>query len=142
MCIILRHSKINSIPEKRAFLHKLYSQVKSWRVQLARKDLIHSGKQINRACLKELTSGWAKTLNFQRSLNWIKFFLCDTVYPKIQNIAKHWFFQNILFENVMGISILFISLKRTFFKIKRNPCLGGCKKEYKLSNHWWNTQIM
>ena len=41
----------------------------------------------------------------------------------------------------MGISVSFMSLKRTFFKIKRKPCLAGCKNEYKLSNHRLNTQI-
>ena len=41
----------------------------------------------------------------------------------------------------MGISVSFMSLKRTFFKIKRKPCLAGCKNEYKLSNHQLNTQI-
>ena len=76
--------------------------------------------QINCACVTELTSGLRKR----------------------QNIAKHWFFQIISFEKVMGISaVSFISLKRTFFKIKRKPCLAGCKNEYKLSNHRLNTQI-
>ena len=40
----------------------------------------------------------------------------------------------------MGISVSFMSLKRTFFKIKRKQCLAGCKNEYKLSNHRLNTQ--
>lgn len=97
--------------------------------------------QINCACVCELTSGLRKKLNFRRTLNWINFFLDVTFQPQIQNTAKHWFLQIIFFENVMGISILFISLKRTFFKIKRNPCLAGCKKEHKLSNRWLNTQI-
>ena len=64
-----------------------------------------------------------KKLNFRRSLNLI-FFIW---HPQIQNIAKHWFFEIVLFENVMDISESFISLKRTVFKIKRKPCLAGCK---------------
>ena len=41
----------------------------------------------------------------------------------------------------MGISVSFMSLKRTFFKIRRKPCLAGCKNEYKLSKHRLNTKI-
>ena len=41
----------------------------------------------------------------------------------------------------MGISISFISLKTTFFKMKRNPCLAVCKNKYTLSIHRLNTQI-
>lgn len=127
--------------QRREFSCILYSEVKILLVQLVRKDLIHSAKQMKSACVKELTSALGKTLNFRRSLNWINIFFYDTVHPQIQNMAKHWFFQNILFKNVMGISISFISLKRIFFKIKGNPCLAGCKNEYKLSKHWLNTQI-
>ena len=41
----------------------------------------------------------------------------------------------------MSISVSFMSLKRKVFKIKRKPCLAGCKNKYKLSNHRLNTQI-
>ena len=41
----------------------------------------------------------------------------------------------------MGVSVSFMSLKRTFFKIKKKLCLAGCKNEYRLSNHRLNTQI-
>ena len=57
-------------------------------------------------------------------------------------MAKHWFFEIIFFENDMGILVSCISLKRTFFKIKRRPCLAGCKNECKSSNHSLNTQIV
>ena len=97
--------------------------------------------QINCACVNELTSGLRKKLNFQRFWIELKFFLHGTFHPQIQNIAKHWFFKIIFFDKVMGISVSFMSLKRTFFKIKRKPCLAGCKNKYKLSNHRLNTQI-
>ena len=83
-----------------------------------------------------------KNLKFRLSLNWINFFSYGTFHLQIQNIGKHRFFQIIFFENFMCFSVSFISLKRTFFKIKRKPCLAGCKNEYKLWNHWLNTQIV
>ena len=104
--------------------------------------LSRARSQINCACVNELTSGLRKNLNFRRSLNWINFFSKGTFHLQIQNIGKHWFFQIIFFENFMDISGSFISLKLTFFKIKRKPCLAGCKNEYKLWNHWLNTQIV
>ena len=46
LSIVLRNSQFHSIPEKRAFLQKLCSKVKSLCVQLARGDLTHSKREI------------------------------------------------------------------------------------------------
>ena len=81
---------------------------------------------------KQTDFRFGKNLRFRRSLNWINFFFIWHVSPPNTEYryGKHWFFQIIFFENFMGISVLFISLKRTFFKMKRKPCLAGCKNEY------------
>ena len=39
-----------------------------------------------------------------------------------------WFFQIIFFENVMGISASFLSLKNIFFQNKKKTMLGWMQK--------------
>ena len=67
-------------------------------VELARKDLTHSQRETDQpGMLKGTDFPLGKNAKFSAALNWFNIFLCDTVNPKVQNIAKHWFFQNILF---------------------------------------------
>ena len=49
---------------------------------------------------------------------------------QIQNIGKHWFFQ-IIFENVMDISVSFLS-KKNFFQNKKKTMLGWMQKRIQI----------